>query len=600
MTKAKSKAVILLKSAVSDLPSESPRFVTTMTYCSDALTQLARITLTPHTLAFFLLSVIHCLAQGLTATFIYSEDASTFAFVSSVLRTADVPRNEVARLFRSGDKLVLKMCTAAPIGNVYKDCTTIWDTGTALNATEDVAARFIEERDTGVPLTLSRRSPEDALLHPIRNPANGTVTAVALTFNGGDTTVVLSETCARMLKYPGRILDNSRREDLALVGSQFWLLGISTFGILYNSIPHIWAVVFARVMQTVWAAYTVWRTLDVRFRYDTLIVGSGTPCHFDIMPAYFTTRLALQVITIAADCAIRAYIDRDSDQIPELVLNVTALVSTSFLAWHIVKACGQDPYPYIRGIQLNSPSQGYSSSTIRRVGPPPRVMRIYKFFLVDSMFLQLALFFTVTASSLWVDQLRNSEIAVLAQHSPLYYTLFIFTIVTIGPWIVMGWFAVRREMKLLMAGFLFLNVCYIVGWSVMFYSEVYRWTFIEWPFFGAATLVSFLVMVGALVFGIICWTGFGKGLAHYLHVEAVLTDSDFDPDVFTNDAEKSSTSRVTSPVVQCPNALSDPSREGVSTIKKDENWDFADVNRPPIYTVDFRDTRKGSTGVLPR
>ena len=52
-----------------------------------------------------------------------------------------------------------------------------------------------------------------------------------------------------------------------------------------------------------------------------------------------------------------------------------------------------------------------------------------QFFLIDSMFLQLALFFTVTAISLWVDQLRNSEIAVLAEHSPLYYALFIFTIV---------------------------------------------------------------------------------------------------------------------------------------------------------------------------
>ncbi|KAI9068839.1 hypothetical protein FKP32DRAFT_1663573 [Trametes sanguinea] len=531
MAHGKNKALILLKSA------------------------LARITLTPHTLAFFLLSVIHCLAQGLTAAFIYSEDASTFAFVDNVLHTAQVPRNEVARLFRSGDDLTLKLCTAAPIGDVYKDCTTIWDTAMAANVSEDVTARFLHESNQ-----LSRRSPEDAILHPITSPANGSVTAVALTYDNGGTTVILSETCARMLEYPGRILDNSQREDLALVGSQFWLLGVSTFGILYNSIPHIWAVVFARVMQTVWAAYTIWRTLDVRFRYRTLIVDEATPCHFDIMPAYFSTRLALQI--------------------PELVLNVTALVSTSFLAWHIVK--------------------GYSSSTIRRVGPPPQVMRLYKFFLVDSMFLQLALFFTVTAISLWIDQLRNSEIAVLAEHSPLYYALFIFTIVTIIPWIVMGWFAIRREMKLLMAAFLFLNVCYIVGWSVMFYSQVYRWTFIEWPFFGCATLVSFVVMMGALIFGIICWTGFDKGLAHYLHVEAVLTDSDFDPDVFTNDAEKSPTSRVTSPIVRCPSALLDPSPEGVSTIKRDENWDFADVSRPPIYAVDFRDGRKESASVLPR
>ncbi|KAI0351673.1 hypothetical protein OH77DRAFT_1524004 [Trametes cingulata] len=525
MGKTKSKAVIHLKSA------------------------LARITLTPHTLAFFLLSVIHCLAQGLTAAFVYSEDASTFAFVDNILHTAQVPRNEVARLFRSGDDLTLKLCTAAPIGDVYKECTTIWDTSMTMNATGTLTPRFFDTKDH-----ITRRSLDTGSLVPVRDPSSGEVTGVELTYNG-DNSVLLSEQCARMLEYPGRILDNSQREDLALVGSQFWLLGVSTFGILYNSIPHIWAVVFARVLQTAWAAYTIWRTEDVKFRYRTLIVGNGTPCHFDVMPSYFTTRLALQI--------------------PELVLNVTALLSTSFLAWHIVR--------------------GYSSATIRRVMPAPQVMRQYKFFLIDSMFLQLSLFFTVTAISLWIDQLRNSEIALLAQRSPLYYALFIFTIVTIVPWIVMGWFSVRREMKWLIAAFLFLNLCYIVGWGVMFYSQVYLWTFIEWPFFGCTTIVSFMVLIGAMVFGVICWTGFGKGLAHYLHVEAVLTESDFDPDVFTNDTEKAS-NKAASPVIRCPSALSDPS-EGVSVIKKDGNWDFADVDRPAIYTVDFYDQKSTSSSL---
>lgn len=51
-----------------------------------------------------------------------------------------------------------------------------------------------------------------------------------------------------------------------------------------------------------------------------------------------------------------------------------------------------------------------------------------QFFLINSMFLQLSLFFTVTAISLWIDQLRNSEIAVLALHAPVYYALFVFTV----------------------------------------------------------------------------------------------------------------------------------------------------------------------------
>ena len=86
---------------------------------------------------------------------------------------------------------------------------------------------------------------------------------------------------------------------------------------------------------------------------------------------------------------------------------------------------------------------------------------------------------------------------------------------TIVPWMLMGWFAVRREMKLLMAGFLFLDLCYIVLWSAMFYSEVYRWTFIEWPFFACSTMVSMAVLLGAAIFGVISWLNFGKGLAHY-------------------------------------------------------------------------------------
>ncbi|KAH9850094.1 hypothetical protein C2E23DRAFT_870296 [Lenzites betulinus] len=520
-----------------------------------------RITLTPHTLAFFLLSVIHCLAQGLTATFIYTEDANTFGFVNNILRTAEVPRNEVARLFRDGDRLDLELCTAAPVGDVYKECATIWETGMAVNAT---GATYVPR---ALPIVFSdciqfvRRSLDGTALTAIRDPSTKKVTAVEMTYNNGADSVVLSEQCARMLEYPGRILDNSQREDLALIGSQFWLLGISTFGILWNSIPHIWAVVFARVMQTSWAAYTVWRTTDVRFRYRSLIVDDGTPCNFDFMPSYFNTRLALQI--------------------PELVLNVTALISTTFLAFHIAKS--------------------YSSSTIRTVGPPPRVMRLYKFFLLKSMFLQLSLFFTITAISLWIDQLRNSEIAVLAQHAPVYYALFVFTVVTIIPWMAMGWFAVRREMTLLMAGFMFLTVFYLAGWSAMFKAQVYLWTFIEWPFFCCMTVVSSLVLLGALVFGIVCWTGFGQGLAHYLHVEAVLMESGFDADLFTNDDSEKASSQATSPSIRCPSALADPSPQGVSTIRRDGNWDFADadVDKPRIYMVDFAE-EKGSSTVLPK
>ncbi|TBU56155.1 hypothetical protein BD310DRAFT_932019 [Dichomitus squalens] len=520
---------------------------------------LARITLTPHTLAFFLLSVIHCVAQGLTAAFIYSEDASSFKFVNDVVRTADVPNNEVARLFRNGDNLELRLCTAVPIGTVFKDCETIYTTDphVSYNVSGSLVTRFLEDVEESRYSALVRRAPDASSLVPVK-ASNGNVTGVELTYNGNKQ-VAFSKTCARMLEYPQRILDNSRREDLALIASQFWLLGISTFGILYNSIPHIWAVLFARVLQSGWAIYTLWRTFDVQFRYQKLILDAATPCHFDVLPQYFSTRVALQI--------------------PELVLHLTALCSTSFLALRIVK--------------------GYRISTVRRVDPPPGVMRLYRYFLINSMFVELSLFFTLTATSLWLDQLRNSSIAMLAMRPGLYYALIIVTIVTIVPWMVMGWFAIRRELKYLMACFTFLTFAYVLFWGVMFDAKVYVWTFIEWPFFASMVVVSFLVQCGAGVFGVVSWLGFGKGLAHYLHVEQVLLESDFDADVFSNDPEKAPASGASSPVQQrAPSALSMLSGEGgVSVVKKDTNWDFADVSRPPIYMVDVQTTKRGSGSV---
>lgn len=75
----------------------------------------------------------------------YSEDASSYAFINSVVRTADVPKNEVARLFRSGTNLTLKLCTAAPIGDrLNKDCETVWSTTTDVVQTDaDLVPRFL-------------------------------------------------------------------------------------------------------------------------------------------------------------------------------------------------------------------------------------------------------------------------------------------------------------------------------------------------------------------------------------------------------------------------------------------------------------------------
>lgn len=63
--------------------------------------------------------------------------------------------------------------------------------------------------------------------------------------------------------------------------------------------------------------------------------------------------------------------------------------------------------------------------------------------------------------------------------------------------------------------FLVLSALYLIGFCLMFDSGTFRWTFVQWGFFGAmASLSAFLDLVGFIV-GIMCRLNFDKGLVQY-------------------------------------------------------------------------------------
>jgi hypothetical protein len=63
--------------------------------------------------------------------------------------------------------------------------------------------------------------------------------------------------------------------------------------------------------------------------------------------------------------------------------------------------------------------------------------------------------------------------------------------------------------------FLVLSALYLIGWSLMFDSETFRWTFVEWGFFGATATLSALLDVVGFVVGVMCRLNFDKGLVNY-------------------------------------------------------------------------------------
>jgi hypothetical protein len=119
----------------------------------------------------------------------------------------------------------------------------------------------------------------------------------------------------------------------------------------------------------------------------------------------------------------------------------------------------------------------------------------------------------------------------------------------------MGWFATRREMKRTMAAFLAIAFVLLTCWAIMYYSLVFRWTWLQWPFFASLTVASQLVLVGSIVLGVLSWKNFGKGLAqfcecsmwfhgliahithlgHIVVIDGALARNDFEPEIFPHD-----------------------------------------------------------------
>ena len=50
---------------------------------------------------------------------------------------------------------------------------------------------------------------------------------------------------------------------------------------------------------------------------------------------------------------------------------------------------------------------------------------------------------------------------------------------------------------------------------MMFYSRIYRFTFVDWPFFGCMTTASFVALVSSTVFALVCLRNYNKGLAEW-------------------------------------------------------------------------------------
>jgi len=454
-----------------------------------------RITLSKMTLAFFLFSFAHCFAHGIIRSFLFTLDADTSTLVTDITTTAGVPPREIASLTGNSKEFQIKLCTSIPIGPPTNSCTVIFDS-LQTNFSNPIPPGFRRSVVDDVPLI--SRSDMPAVMQPSYD-SSGQIDGVNMqTVNG--TTFNFDDHCTRLLVYPEGLHRDFVREDIVLITIQFWLLGNSILAIIYESTPHLLSVLVARVLLTNWSVFSLFRTGRIENIIERIVNANNSPCNFDIFAAYWPTRMMYEILLLAS--------------------NSLGLLLAIFFSYKLSKM--------------------FNTRTFKSVGPPKEIIRIYRFFLAFLVCLEVSVFCLVAAMSLWITELMNGAIALISTRTSTGISLaqFVISITILLPWFTMGWFAVRREKKKLMAGFFVVGLVLTVSWALMFYSVEFRWTFINWLFFATLMTEALVGMTASCVLGVICWRNFDKGLAHYLYVENILAKDDFHPELFDHDEEK--------------------------------------------------------------
>lgn len=307
--------------------------------------------------------------------------------------------------------------------------------------------------------------------------------------------VTLTESCLVALNWPLTRVDNTKREDIVFIGFSFWVLGMSLVALLNESPPHIIASFLTHCLATGWSAFQLVSTQ--RFRSDFTRLATHGACQgVNLLPTYWTERAQFEI--------------------PTLAFNALALLISGVLSWKLMKSFGWQ--------------------TFKRIGASLTISRAYRIILIFSITIQLSVFFVVVSVALWIDQVYNGDIGHLTQRAAMFKGIMISILLLVLPWLTIGWISVRREQKIPMAIFLILSFGYTVGWSSMFAAPSFRWTFVEWFFFGLMTCASVALAIITLFLGVVCRLNFGKGLSRYLNAQQPLPGDDFEPAYPPSDA----------------------------------------------------------------
>ncbi|KAG6908705.1 hypothetical protein DXG01_003638 [Tephrocybe rancida] len=471
----------------------------------------SRITLTRFTTLYFFFALFNCIILVVLQGVAYADNSKAVHIIEGLLSESSVIFTQGLPVFNQG---LLQICDEVP-GQPGANCTTV---ASSINATKN--GYSLVRRD-GHPKIYSRvfiktsfakdededEDEEDDGEHnqdkpkPITSsdnipPATSSGVGYAPS-NAGSEFAISTVPCAQAMTWLDDVLQDEKREDIVTLFFNIWLLSLAIVTILNESLPHLGASLVGHTLGTAWAAFRIGSHERLQHRYEDIIVHNT--CEFDFLESWWDSRRAHTV--------------------PILVFNVVALVAMALLSW-----------------------------------------KLFKIVLVFSASLQLTAFFSLASTSIWIDHICFKTIMNKASHTQLYLAAFVVTLLVrfeyetfmrldlwaffiqlLLPWLGLGWVSVRKEGRRRFLAFSVISIFLVAVSSLMFFSDLYRFIFVTWPFFATLTVTAFILIVTTALLGVWCRLNFGRGLSHYLQASDALEGVDFTPVSFSMDGEKDDT-----------------------------------------------------------
>jgi len=179
--------------------------------------------------------------------------------------------------------------------------------------------------------------------------------------------------CAISLMWLEDILSDASREDFGTLLYHIWLLTLSVVTLLNESLPHLFAGLAARALALAWAGFRVQGNRNLLTTYYH-VISTGKCDGHDPLGSWW-----------------------DQTTIRGIVGVVSNSVNFVIIAWLTYKLFTV-----------------YASQTFSTVGASTEVNRIYKLVLLLSVILQLAGFFILGQSALWISKISFGAIRTLA------------------------------------------------------------------------------------------------------------------------------------------------------------------------------------------